>query len=368
MVLAGGLPVPRCRAIPGHGKKKETSLPGGGLGSTGCLTQRWGAGAAKEPIMWYRRILSGGFALFLIGQGTTQAATLSPQQVYAEASPAVVMVLGYGGAGRTGNGGTGLILRGDGLVLTNAHVVVDEQSGKPFPKISVYLKPDRVTGNRQSDLRRAYQATLLAHDNPLDLALLKLDGPPADLPTLELSDSARVRIGDRVLAIGHPEQGGLWALTTGVVSAVFDDFNKVKGKHVFQTEVGLNRGNSGGPLLDLNGQVVGINTAIARLAPDGMPITSISFSLTSNVARTWLADRGVRAKYAAITSDQPAPPRQPKAPATPPSKPAPTIQSPPKPTPYNLDELIRERSREEAEMEQMMDEMRGSLREKSKRR
>lgn len=319
--------------------------------------------------MVYRSILAGCFGLLLLGQGTSQAADLSPQQVYARASPAVVLVLGHGGAERTGNGGTGLIIRADGLVLTNAHVVVEEQNGKPFPKVFVYLKPERVTGNRQADLTRPYKATLLAHDTALDLALLKVDGPPADLPTLALSDSTRVRIGDRVLAIGHPEQGGLWALTTGVVSAEFDDFNNVKGKHVFQTEVGLNRGNSGGPLLDLRGQVVGINTAIARLAPDGMPITSISFSVTSNVARRWLDDQRVKGKYAVIKSEPPAPaPSSPKPPAKAPPKPVPSVQAPPKPAPYDLDELIRERSQAEAEMEQMIDEMRGSLREKSKRR
>ena len=105
---------------------------------------------------------------------------------------------------------------------------------------------------------------------------------------LELDDSDRIEIGDRVVAIGHPEQGGLWTLTTGTISAQFENFNATKGKSVFQTETGLNRGNSGGPLLDTSGRMVGVNTAIARLSPDGLPITSISFSLKSNVAKQWL--------------------------------------------------------------------------------
>ena len=96
-----------------------------------------------------------------------------------------------------------------------------------------------------------------------------------------------------MVAVGHPEQGGLWALNTGVISAEVDNFNGVKGKQVFQTETGLNRGNSGGPLLDGEGQRIGVNRAIARVASDGLPITSISFLLKSSVATQWLREQGV---------------------------------------------------------------------------
>jgi serine protease Do len=61
------------------------------------------------------------------------------------------------------------------------------------------------------------------------------------LPAITFGDPATVRIGDRVLAIGHPEQGGMWTLTSGLISA---EFNGTVGKHVFQTDTGLNRGNS----------------------------------------------------------------------------------------------------------------------------
>ena len=96
-----------------------------------------------------------------------------------------------------------------------------------------------------------------------------------------------------MVAVGHPEQGGLWALNTGVISAEVDNFNGVKGNQAFQTETGLNRGNSGGPLLDREGQMIGVNTAIARVASDGLPITSISFLLKSSVATQWLREQGV---------------------------------------------------------------------------
>ncbi len=317
----------------------------------------------------------------ILWSATVQAAELAPQQIYASASPGVVMVMGHSTTGDKGNAGTGSIIRRDGLVLTNAHVVVEERTGKPYPRLFVYLKPDRVTGDPKTDLSRGVKATVLAFSQPLDLALLRLEGTPASLSVLELSDSSRVRIGDRVLAIGHPEQGGLWTLTTGVISAEFENFNKTRGKHVFQTETGLNRGNSGGPLLDTEGRVIGVNTAIARVAADGLPITSISFSLKSDVARTWLREQGVTVDRAGDPTDLPASATKP-APAKPspiPSSPSQTAasgtpgpsasaQAPPAPQPqpparpYNLDRLVTERAKAEADMENMIKEMRGKLR------
>lgn len=321
-------------------------------------------------------------AVVILWSAAVQAAELTPQQIYAGASPGVVMVMGHSTTGDKGNAGTGSIIRRDGLVLTNAHVVVEERTGKPYPRLFVYLKPDRVTGDPKTDMSRGVKATVLAFSQPLDLALLRLEGTPAPLSVLELSDSSRVRIGDRVLAIGHPEQGGLWTLTTGVISAEFENFNKTKGKHVFQTETGLNRGNSGGPLLDTEGRVVGVNTAIARLAADGLPITSISFSLKSDVARTWLREQGITVDPSGSPTDLPASATKPAPvkPSVTPSSPSQTAstsgtpgpsasaQAPPAPQPqpparpYNLDRLVSERAKAEADMENMIKEMRGKLR------
>jgi serine protease Do len=91
-----------------------------------------------------------------------------------------------------------------------------------------------------------------------------------------------------VVAIGHPETAGLWTMTTGIVSSVVKDFQGVKGKDIFQTEASINRGNSGGPLLNQFGQMVGINTSISRRAADGLAITGINFSLKSSVPVQWL--------------------------------------------------------------------------------
>jgi serine protease Do len=291
------------------------------------------------------------------------------------------MIIGYSNSGQRGSGGTGSIIQQDGLVLTNAHVVMEEQTGKPYPRLTIYLKPDRVIGDPKVDLSKGSKARVVAYSQPLDLALLKLDGASGPFPVLELDDSDRAEIGDRVVAIGHPEQGGLWTLTTGTISAEFENFNSTKGKSVFQTETGLNRGDSGGPLLDTDGRMIGVNTAIARVAPDGLPITSISFSLKSNVAKRWLREQGVSAHEALASSgtppldksagrSSPLPSGQTTQPATPSAAPTIASPSPPpqpapqtatSPRPYNLDRLINERSRAEADLEDMIKEMRGKF-------
>jgi serine protease Do len=320
------------------------------------------------------------FVLSLIWSTAATGKELSPREIYEQASPAVVMVIGYADGGRKGSGGTGSVIQSDGLVLTNAHVAIEEQTGKPFAHLSVFLKPARVTGESKSDLSRMARAKVVAYSQPLDLALLKLDGVTGGLPAVDVSESGRAKIGDRVVAIGHPEQGGLWTLTTGVISAEVDNFNGVKGKQVFQTETGLNRGNSGGPLLDGEGRMIGVNTAIARVASDGLPIMSISFSLKSSVAIQWLREQGVwvRAGQEAPLStghmqpatDQPmAPSVQHQAkPVQPPQsdlslKPAmkSDMARPVPSRPYNLDQLISDRAIAEADLDSMMSEMRGRM-------
>ncbi len=317
------------------------------------------------------------FALVVAGSTVAFGKDLSPREIYEQVAPGVVMVMGYAEGGGKGSGGTGSIIQSDGLVLTNAHVVIEEQTGKPYARLSAFLKPVRVTGESKSDLVRMVRANVLAYSQPLDLALLKLEGVTEALPVVDLSESGLARIGDHVVAIGHPEQGGLWTLTTGVISAEVDNFNGVRGKDVFQTETGLNRGNSGGPLLDGEGHMVGVNTAIARVAPDGLPITSISFSLKSSVATKWLKDQGVvlRGRQLPAGQTQPAadqPPAQPPQPQPKPVSP-PQADLSPKPTikpqviqpapvrPYNLDELISDRAKTEADLDSMMFEMRGRM-------
>lgn len=311
------------------------------------------------------------------GAQESEATEFDPQVIYANSSQSVVFVLGT--AEDKQMAGTGSIIHREGFVLTNAHVVIDKDTNAPYAQFWVFLKPERLTGNSQKDLTRRVKAQLVAADRELDLAVLKLEQLPQPMSIMPFGDSDRVQIGDRVAAIGHPEQGGLWSLTTGVISASVDDYNHVAGKHMFQTEASLNRGNSGGPLVNADGQQVGINTAIARKAKDGLAITSVNFSVKSGVARTWLAQQGVQIAVAAPMA-RPAPSVAKQAEtvvtrATPPAGPAPQVAKPvpqpsapkpkveplPPPRPFNMDQLVKGLAHVEQDLEQQMEQMEAEI-------
>ena len=289
------------------------------------------------------------------------ATDLTHEQLYAVTAPGVVFV--YGSSGTMGMVGSGSIVRSDGLVLTNAHVVLDKATGSPHDHLWVALKPDRVTGNFDEDLQNRFPAEVEAFNRELDLALLKVTKPLPAVPVLQLGDSDHVKIGAEVVAIGHPEQGGLWTLTTGVISAFRADYGDVLGKHMFQTEASMNRGNSGGPLINKEGRQIGVNSAIARRAKDGLTITDINFSLQSNVALKWMAQEGVTFEKSqtgrqasgnvagTVTTDEP-----PKAtPALPPER------------PYQFHQIDRWMAQTAQDLDDMGREMRKHIREKRDR-
>ena len=207
----------------------------------------------------------------------------NPKKIYQRASKAVVLITAFNRGQRYSSNGTGSIISEDGLILTNAHVIFNDKRKKPYDAIRVFLKPERVTGNLKKDTSLKFQATLVHYSNRLDLAILKIQGLKFSnsLPLLELSDLSRTSIGDPVLAIGHPEQGGLWTLTTGTISSLIENFDGTRGKDVFQTETSINKGNSGGPLIDQYGHIVGINSMIARKGKSGITITDVNFSIKS---------------------------------------------------------------------------------------
>ncbi len=244
------------------------------------------------------RIATLSAAVVCVNLLSMPARALTPAEVYKQAGPAVVLLLGSDN-GKSGAGGTGSIISSDGKLITNAHVVLNA-AGRPYKTIYVFLKPPRLTGEPRRDLANRYTARVMAFSpaKELDLALLQIIKAPRDLPTIAFADPDRVQIGDEAVAIGHPEQGGLWTLTTGVVSTVIANYGGVSGKNVFQTEASVNRGNSGGPLLDDRGAMIGINTMIARRGSGGLTITDINFALKSSVAVTWLAGQGMGLAYA----------------------------------------------------------------------
>jgi len=160
--------------------------------------------------------------------------------------------------------GSGVVIENDGYILTNNHVVDGAQS----------IKVEMTDG-------RSFDAKLVGTDPPSDLALLKIDA--SDLPVATLGDSDRVRVGDVALAIGNPLGIGQ-TVTMGIVSAKGRATGLGDGSYedFIQTDAPINRGNSGGALVNTRGQVIGINSQI--LSPSGGNI-GIGFSIPSNMAK-----------------------------------------------------------------------------------
>src|SRR5215207_1542336 len=168
--------------------------------------------------------------------------------------------------------GSGFVIDKDGLILTNAHVVAAATA-------------IRVTF---SD-RHTVTARPVGKDPDTDLALLRVDPDGLDLRPLELGDSRTVQVGDPTVAIGNPF-GLERTLTTGVVSALQRRLTAPSGftiDDVIQTDAALNPGNSGGPLLDANGRVIGINSQIATGgAGSSGGSVGIGFAVPVNTAKT----------------------------------------------------------------------------------
>jgi serine protease Do len=183
------------------------------------------------------------------------------EKVVQRVLPAVVNVttdIFQGSSGQTGQGvGTGFVVRADGIVVTNCHVV--EGASK-------------ITVSSSDDQPREYDARVIGGDCLNDLAVLKIDA--SGLPTVALGDSAGLQLGQRVVALGYALalEGGP-TVTTGIVSSLDRTITASdpgceacqNGARtytgVIQTDAAINHGNSGGPLVDMQGRVVGINTA-----------------------------------------------------------------------------------------------------------
>ena len=202
---------------------------------------------------------------------------------YSQAVTGVVDSVGPAVVGVSGVG-TGLLITPDGYALTNSHV-------------ASAVKAYELTLRDGSTLK----ADLVGKDPHTDLAVLRATA--TGLPSARLGDSSQLRVGQLVVAIGHPF-GFQSTVTTGVVSALGRTMRAQSGRtieNIIQTDAALNPGNSGGPLVDTRGQVVGINTAIIAMAQ------GICFAVPSNTAQRVVSllirDGRVIRSYLGITAE-----------------------------------------------------------------
>ncbi|GEL95690.1 hypothetical protein CCO02nite_23480 [Cellulomonas composti] len=222
----------------------------------------------------------------VVPRASAEPAAGSTAQIAAAVLPSVVSIEASGSTGTTT--GSGFVLRQDGYLLTNSHVVAgaDETGGT---LVVTFANGDQL------------DATIVGRTAEYDLAVVKVDAD--GLTPLVLADSSAVAVGDPVIAIGAP-LGLAGTVTTGIVSALnrpvtAGDETDTAFINAIQTDAAINPGNSGGPLVDADGEVVGINSAIAQ--PPGTGTTAggsigLGFAIPSDQARrtaTQLIETGV---------------------------------------------------------------------------
>ncbi len=164
---------------------------------------------------------------------------------------------------RQGSLGSGFVISPDGIIITNNHVIDNAD------EIEINFSDGRVL-----------EAKLVGRDRDTDLAVLKVSSR-TPLPYVDLADSDRAEVGDWVIAIGNPFGFG-GSVSAGIISARNRDLNSGRSDDFIQTDAAINRGNSGGPLFNLGGEVVGVNTAI--ISPTGGSV-GIGFSVPANLVK-----------------------------------------------------------------------------------
>ncbi|MFZ1813933.1 MAG: DegQ family serine endoprotease [Rhizobiaceae bacterium] len=159
--------------------------------------------------------------------------------------------------------GSGFVVDGEGIIVTNNHVIADA---------------DEIVANFSDGSKLT--AELVGRDPKTDLAVLRVK-PEKPLTVVKFGDSDKARVGDWVMAIGNPFGFGR-TVTLGIVSAIGRDINSGPYDNYIQTDASINKGNSGGPLFNMDGEVIGINTAI--ISPSGGSI-GLGFAIPASIAR-----------------------------------------------------------------------------------
>jgi len=226
-----------------------------------------------------RSLLSSALIFFVVLSTAERAFSLTEEEknniaVYEKVADGVVNVTStamqldfFFNAYPTQGSGSGSVIDAKGHILTNHHVVAEAQ------KLEVTL----ADGSK-------WPATLVGSDPDNDLAVIKIEAPREKLKVVSMGDSRNLRIGQKVLAIGNPF-GLQRTLTTGIISSLGRTIRSDVGtliEDVIQTDAAINPGNSGGPLLNSDGEIIGINSAI--LSPSGGNV-GIGFAVPVNTAR-----------------------------------------------------------------------------------
>ncbi len=201
----------------------------------------------------------------------------------------------FGGSTTTEATGSGIIISEDGYILTNNHVVSSESSSSPFYEIG-QAKSIKIN-IYNSD--QTYDATIVGTDTYTDLAVLKVDAK--DLTPATLGNSDNVKVGEFVMAVGNP-LGMQYSVTQGIVSAVNREVESDGTVYyAIQTDAAINSGNSGGALVNSNGEVIGVNTLkLAGTGIEGMGF-AIPISSTTSIVNQLIENKTVKRPYIGIS-------------------------------------------------------------------
>lgn len=267
---------------------RPVRLPAALAGMAAALVLGAGTGAATYAVLDDGAITTPRTVTVTSPEPVADTAGLSIGEIYRRSEASVVKITVRGATsssfGQPGRGavGSGFVYDRDGHVVTNQHVVDGGGS------ITVLFSD----GSR-------YPATVVGTDRSTDLAVLRVDAPESKLRPLALGDSDAVEVGDAVVAMGSPF-GLEGSVTSGIVSALQRQMTAPNGFTIndsIQTDAAINHGNSGGPLLDVRGRVIGVN---AQIESDSGGNDGVGFAIPSNTVRsivTQIVDGG-RAEHA----------------------------------------------------------------------